>query len=165
MLSAVLPRTHPHHAKPRIVIPNAPTTIPQKAGLHHGGTFITHLLSLLLAPPMTVLLRALLSYHRTLMNTMYDHMKFFHSAGRISSVYAKRSVRPPSPSQIQPRLDALGRNLVSTCHLNVPQALQVTFRREHRMSQEIADTSVILIVEVDEASNQIEQVRADDLPF
>ena len=60
MLSAVLPRTHPHHAKPRIVIPNAPTTMPQKAGLHHGGTFITHLLSLRLALPMTILLRALI---------------------------------------------------------------------------------------------------------
>jgi hypothetical protein len=54
---AVLPRTQSHQAKPRIMIPNAPTTTPQKAGLHHGGTFIRHLLSLFLALQTTALLK------------------------------------------------------------------------------------------------------------
>src|SRR6266511_3845439 len=44
MRSAVLPRTHPPQAKPRIMIPNAPTTTPQHAGFSHCGTCMSHLL-------------------------------------------------------------------------------------------------------------------------
>jgi hypothetical protein len=33
------------------------------------------------------------------------------------------------------------------------------------MPQEIADTGIVLVVEVDQAPDEIEQVRADDLPF
>jgi hypothetical protein len=36
MRSAVLPRVQPNHEKPMIMIPTAPTTTPQAAGLNHG---------------------------------------------------------------------------------------------------------------------------------
>src|SRR4029453_17900478 len=57
ILSAVLPRTQPHQAKPIIMIPNAPTTTPQNAGLHHGGTFMRHLLQFLRALRSTLLIK------------------------------------------------------------------------------------------------------------
>src|SRR5215510_1828107 len=57
MRSAVLPSTHPHQAKPRIIIPNAPTTTPQHAGFNHGGTFMRHLLHLIRALRSTMLLK------------------------------------------------------------------------------------------------------------
>src|SRR5919109_1640671 len=56
--SAVLPRTHPHQAKPRIMIPTAPMTRPQTAGLHHGGTFMPHLLQGLRALRSTLLVKS-----------------------------------------------------------------------------------------------------------
>src|SRR5213593_2479231 len=34
--SAVLPRVQPNHEKPMIMVPTAPTTTPQAAGLNHG---------------------------------------------------------------------------------------------------------------------------------
>src|SRR5213593_5184697 len=36
MRSAVLPRVQPNHEKPIIIVPTAPTTTPQAAGLNHG---------------------------------------------------------------------------------------------------------------------------------
>src|SRR5882724_8136182 len=42
--SAVLPRVQPSQVKPMIIVPIAPTTTPQAAGLNHGTrTCITHL--------------------------------------------------------------------------------------------------------------------------
>src|SRR5262249_46862794 len=53
MRSAVLPRVQPNHVKPMIMIPIAPTTTPQAAGLNHG-TRITHSLRLLSPPVLAV---------------------------------------------------------------------------------------------------------------